>query len=172
MTTIYYTTAPASTATHLPRAARSFAPDADLALARTPAGKPYFPAAPGLHCAVSHSSAVWLCACSDAPVGVDVQHCADRTHAQNAALARRFFHPDETAYLDAHPESFYAIWCAKEACAKLTGRGIDGEFARFSVVADGGLASPIAGTQLHLATREGYCFALVCADGDYAAERI
>lgn len=172
MTTLYYTTRPAATATHLPRAARSFSPHADLTLARTPAGKPYFPAAPDLHVSVSHSDEVWLCACADAPVGVDIQRCSARAPEKSLALARRFFHPDEVAHLAAHPQDFYAVWCAKEACVKLWGSGIAADFPRFSVIADGALVSPIPGTRMHLAAQAGYLLALICADGAYTAQSL
>lgn len=159
------------TASLLPRAARRFC-DAigrtcpDLTLARTPGGKPYFPDAPWLHTSVSHSGACWICACSTAPVGIDIQRIQP---AREAALARRFFHPDEIAWLDGHPGGFFRLWTAKEACVKLTGRGIDGEFSRFSVIAGGRFASPIEGAVLrHLPWDAGYVLCLCGEAGEPA----
>jgi len=44
-------------------------------------------------------------------------------------LAQRFFHADETAWLQAQPEpamveSFVRLWCAKEAVLKAHGQGL------------------------------------------------
>ena len=164
MTILYYPRGTRTdTAELLPRAAAQFAasrgrPCPNLTIARAPGGKPYFPAAPWLHCSVSHSGDIWLCACSDAPIGVDVQHIRP---ARTTALARRFFHPDETAWLEAHPDNFFLLWTAKEACVKRTGRGIDGEFSRFSVITDGRISCPIAGDTLrHLPFADDYVLAL------------
>ena len=152
MTILYHTHGTrADTAELLPRAAAQFSAELgrqtpNLTIAREPGGKPYFPAAPWLYCSVSHSGDVWLCACSDTPVGVDIQRIQP---TRTTALARRFFHPDEIARLDTHPDDFFLIWTAKEACVKRTGRGIDSNFPHFSVIADGRLVSPIAGDTLH-----------------------
>ena len=169
MTHIYYTTGSRTdTAVQLPRAAARYcaalgAALPDLTIARAPGGKPYFPAAPWLHFSVSHSGDVWLCALSDAPVGVDVQY---RQPTREAALARRFFHPREVAWLGENPDSFFRLWTAKEACVKLTGQGIDGAFGRFSVIANGTFAAPIHGAVLrHLPFAEGYVLCLCGADG-------
>lgn len=170
MTVIYHTRGGrGDTAALLPRAARRFCAALgravpDLTIAREPGGKPYFPATPWLHCSVSHSGEIWLCACSTAPVGVDIQRIQP---TREAALARRFFHPDEIAWLDANPDGFFRLWTAKEACVKLTGRGIDGDFSRFSVITDGGLASPIADTALrYLSCTEGYVLCLCGEAGE------
>lgn len=169
MTVIYHTRGSrADTAHLLPRAARRFCAALgravpDLTIAREPGGKPYFPAAPWLHCSVSHSGEIWLCACSTALVGVDIQRVQP---TREAALARRFFHPDEITWLDANPGGFFPLWTAKEACVKLTGQGIDGDFARFSVIANGAFVSPIAGAALHhLPCADGYVLCL-CGDAD------
>lgn len=169
---IYY--APAShtdTAALLPRAAARCCAAIgcavpDLTFARAPGGKPYFPAAPWLHFSISHSGDWWLCAFSGAPVGVDLQRIQP---TREAGIARRFFHPDETAWLAVNPDGFFRLWTAKEACVKLTGRGIDGEFAKFSVVHNGELTSPLAGTVLrHLPFAEGYLLCLCGEPGEAA----
>ena len=169
MTCIYSTHGDRTdTAVLLPRAAARYCADRgvavpDLDIARAPGGKPYFPAAPWLHASVSHSGGIWLCGLSHATIGVDIQRI-QRTREQ--ALARSFFHPDEIRWLAAHPNSFFALWTAKEACVKLTGEGIDGKFACFSVVGDEGFRSPIDDAVLrHLPFAEGYVLCLCGADG-------
>ncbi len=170
MTVIYFARGSrGDTADLLPRAAARFCATLgcavpDLTIAREPGGKPYFPAAPRLYCSVSHSGEYWLCACSTAPVGVDVQRIQP---TREAALARRFFHPAEIAWLDATPDGFFPLWTAKEACVKLTGRGIDGEFSHFSVITNGAFASPIAGAVLrHLPFAEDYVLCLCGEAGE------
>ncbi|MBR7185031.1 MAG: 4'-phosphopantetheinyl transferase superfamily protein [Clostridia bacterium] len=155
------------TAVLLPRAAAEYCaaigrPCPDLTVSRQPGGKPFFAAAPWLHVSVSHSGAYWICACTDAPIGIDLQRIQP---TRTAALARRFFHPDEIAWLDAHPDGFFSLWTAKESCVKLTGRGIDGEFSRFSVIRGGSWQSPCPDTVLrHLPFAAGYVLCLCSAD--------
>lgn len=145
-------------------------PIPDLTVARHAGGKPYFPAAPWLHFSISHSGAWWVCAFSDAPVGVDLQRVQP---ALETSIARRFFHPDEGAWLAGNPTGFFQLWTAKEACVKLTGQGIDGNFSKFSVVRDGGIVSPIEGTVLrYLPFAEGYVLCLCSAPGEAAMEQL
>ncbi|MDR2610285.1 MAG: 4'-phosphopantetheinyl transferase superfamily protein, partial [Clostridiales Family XIII bacterium] len=115
-------------------------------------GKPRF-AAPELadvHFSVSHSGDYLAIAFSEQEVGVDVEHTSRRhTNAERyLAIARRFFAPDEGAYVaggDAEdtvtaPEDvkrrFFRIWTAKEAFVKYTGEGIATGFETFSVLDD------------------------------------
>ncbi|MDO4553483.1 MAG: 4'-phosphopantetheinyl transferase superfamily protein [Bacillota bacterium] len=117
-------------------------------LCRSETGKPRFPQAPGVHFSVTHSGGQWLAAFSEAPVGLDLQihrSCAIE------ALSRRFFHPAETAWLEARgfaPESFFDLWAAKESYVKFTGRGIAGGLDGFSVVNEKGFLSAVDGTAL------------------------
>lgn len=168
MTILYFTRGGRGDTAHLlPCAARQFCgavhqPCPDLTIARESGGKPYFPAAPWLYCSVSHSGDIWICACSTAPVGVDIQRIQP---TREGPLARRFFHPDEIAWLDAHQDGFFSVWTAKEACVKLTGQGIDSDFSRFSVITEGSFCSPFAGTVLrHLPFKEGYVLCLCGAE--------
>lgn len=124
-----------STEELLRRCAADYAPGADCReIARTPAGKPWFPRAPWLHCSVTHSGGWWLAAFARRPIGLDLQihrPCDARR------LARRFFHPREAEWLEEEGrtlEDFFAVWTAKESYAKLTGRGIADGFAAFSVL--------------------------------------
>lgn len=97
-------------------------------------------------------------------MGVDLQRIQ---LTREAGIARRFFHPDEIAWLEANPDGFFQLWPAKEACVKLTGRGIDGDFAKFSVVRSGALTSPLTGTALHhLPFAAGYVLCLCGNPGE------
>ena len=64
----------------------------------------------------------------NAAVGIDLEH--ERPRKQVAALAKRYFHPEEAAWIAAQPEgsarqsAFIRLWCAKEAVLKAHGRGL------------------------------------------------
>ena len=117
---------------------------AELAVARTAEGKPYFPQN-GLHCSVTHSGGIWLCAISALPVGVDLQR---HQKCDRKRIANRFFHPDEASWLETREDAFFDVWCAKESYVKYTGEGMLPGLDRFSVVADGKLAGEINGVPL------------------------
>ena len=134
-------------------------PPGDLRLARGMAGKPYFPLAPDLHFSLSHSGADWVCALSGQPLGLDLQQPRP---VDAAALARRFFHMDEAAYLQAHPEDFFRVWTAKESYVKYTGRGIAGQFASFSVVENGVLCRDMAGVSFRFLPASGESLLCLC----------
>lgn len=111
---------------------------ADIGFETGERGKPRLAEHAGLDFSVSHSGGWAMIALSSVgPVGVDIeQHHARR---DLAALARRFFHPEESAYVEAGDSAarlqrFYAIWTAKEAIAKATGEGLATDFAAFSVL--------------------------------------
>ena len=67
-------------------------------------------------------------------LGVDVERA--RRQARTAALARRFFHPDEVRDLAADPcdpRRFWATWTLKEACLKALGTGFTRSPQSFAV---------------------------------------
>ena len=108
----------------------------DFIIERSPKGKPSFKNLPDLHFSVSHSSDIFVCAFSDAPVGVDIQEYKNRPDEVERCrkIAARFFHVDEVDALDADTVSaFYNIWTAKESYVKFTGYGIDGDFSAFCI---------------------------------------
>jgi 4'-phosphopantetheinyl transferase len=76
----------------------------------------------------SHSGDALLLALGEAvTLGVDIERVRPRPRALE--LARRYFHPDETAWLrslrDAERDAaFVRLWCAKEAVLKAHGHGI------------------------------------------------
>ncbi len=113
----------------------------ELKIARTERGKPYFEGCDDIHFSVSHSGELFACAFAPFPIGLDIQeHVKRRGETDGEAkerclkIAKRFFHLDEVDALELDTVSaFYKIWTAKESYVKLTGRGIDGEFADFCI---------------------------------------
>lgn len=83
-------------------------------IAKTAAGKPFFPAFPDCHFSLSHSGEWRVCGLFEGEIGVDVEIIRPR----RAGLPRRVFR-EEMPW-----EEFYRRWTAMEACGKLTGRGI------------------------------------------------
>ncbi len=128
----------------LPAAAAAWpgARGASLRIERTEQGKPFFPEQPALHCSVTHSGGFWLCALSARPLGVDLER---ERPVDAVKLARRFFLPEEAAYLEERPEDFFLVWTAKESLVKYTGTGLAGHFTDRSVIKDGALAGECGG---------------------------
>ena len=89
-------------------------------------GKPYLSNQPGLFFNLSHSGSQVLGLFSDREVGCDVQ---ERSTFREGVV-RRFFHPEEVAFLFALPpgrdrdEAFTKIWALKESFIKMDGRGM------------------------------------------------
>lgn len=117
---------------------------AELIVARTAEGKPYFPQS-GLHCSVTHSGGIWLCAISALPVGVDLQR---HQECDRNRIAKRFFHPDEARWLETREDAFFDVWCAKESYVKYTGEGMVCGLDGFSAVTGDGMAGRIGGAEL------------------------
>lgn len=166
MIPIYLTAHTAPSHTLLARAAAlsTGLPEADFgALHTLPGGKPVFSRHPALQFSLSHSGDLWACAFSDAPVGLDIQKIVEKPVER---LSRRWFHPAETAYLEAHGFSrFFEVWCAKESVVKYLGTGIDGSFQKFAAADENGLLAGVGDVQLlPFSPAEGYC-------GCLAAER-
>lgn len=129
-------------------------------MARDEWGKPCFPAHPEVYFSVTHSGEYWMCAMARQPVGLDLQR---KTSARRAAISRRFFHPEEDAWLRTNDyRDFFEIWAAKESCVKYIGRGIAFGLQTFSVLSGGGLISQgIDGSCLRrLPFLEGWCLYL------------
>ena len=108
---------------------------------------------------ISHSGDYWACAVAPFPVGIDLQR---RQPCRRERIARRFFHPDEAAWLAGRPEEdFFLIWTAKESYVKWTGEGITDRFSGFSVVgADGGISGCGGAVLRHLPFRADYTLCL------------
>lgn len=104
-------------------------PDA-VPLQRTPHGRPRLlvPHAQD-DISWSHSGQGLLVAhVHDATVGIDLEY--ERPRKRVLALAQRYFHPDEAAWIEASTDeaarqtAFIRLWCAKEAVLKAHGRGL------------------------------------------------
>lgn len=88
----------------------------------------------------SHSGDHLLVTCGEGVrVGCDLERLRPRPNAR--ALARRYFHADESAWLDALPDAdavtaFLRLWCAKEAVLKAHGQGLSFGLHRLRFVDD------------------------------------
>ena len=96
-------------------------------------GKPALLHASAPQFSLSHSGTWVLCAVGGSPLGVDIE--LPRCTIQ---LARRFFHPQETASVEALPpsmqlEALCRLWVAKEAVIKAEGRGLSMPLSSFCV---------------------------------------
>ncbi len=125
-------------------------------------GKPYIRELPQLHFSISHSGEYWVCAFSDAPLGLDLQRHtglatpdSKQKMSNGEKLARRFFHPSEIAWLNRHGyDQFERIWACKESYVKYTGVGLRNGLDYFSVVD----TLPVVQTEIPF--REGYTLVL------------
>jgi len=120
----------------------------------------------------SHSGdLVALAFARDTPVGVDVE--GRRQLHDTLALARRYFSGEEVAMVEKASDTadaFFAIWTAKEAIVKASGKGIGtGDLHGFTVpfrdprlrpVIDGWCVAAID------APLDGYYAAVACRDGE------
>ncbi len=97
-------------------------------------GKPTWDAE-GLFFNLSHSGSIAACAIADRPVGLDVQEACE----YREALVRRFFSPEEQAFLAAASDkdrAFGLVWSRKEAYVKALGTGFTIPLASFSAVGE------------------------------------
>jgi 4'-phosphopantetheinyl transferase len=110
--------------------------EAEIGVRRAPGGRPevYVPNGPTLPVSVSHvDGLVVVAARPGGPVGVDVER---RRPLPAVALAERWYHPAEAAWLRARDEAgreldFLRLWTAKEAVGKALGAGLrDGGLRR------------------------------------------
>ena len=95
-------------------------------------GKPYVENV-RVEFSISHSGNIAVCALSDKPVGIDVEHLRD----VNMNVAKRLFTPDEQNYVFEKwalaKQRFLEIWTRKEAYVKMLGKGIT-YFPEFSTM--------------------------------------
>ena len=143
-------------------------------ICRDDKGAPYLAGEEMPFVSVSHSGDYTVCAVSDGRIGVDLQVIRpykDENEAEQTRrllrLARRFFHPSETEWIEKDPMGrFFTVWSAKESYVKYTGQGIDDDFGMTSVIPDMG---PY-GTEWEcggmyyrlLPFAEGYSFCVCC----------
>ena len=131
-------------------------------------GKPYLPDRPGVHFSLSHSGDRVLCALSEAGIGCDVEG----PRRCELALSRRFFHPDETAWLFALPPreqdaAFRRLWTLKESYVKAVGLGLSLPLDAFRILPEGEGFALTAPGDAHPWTLRSFaaedCFCAVCA---------
>ena len=102
----------------------------EVPLQRSAHGRPQLFAPHAMHdTSWSHSGHGLLIAhAHNAMVGIDLEY--ERPRKQVVALAQRFFHPAEAAWIaeqqeePARQSAFIRLWCAKEAVLKAHGRGL------------------------------------------------
>lgn len=99
-------------------------------------GKPDFVGIP-LHFSLSHAGDRVLCALAQTPVGCDTEPVVTAPQG----VVKRFFHPQEQAYLAAVPNdrydrAFYEIWTQKESVIKRCGDGLRRDLRSFSALGD------------------------------------
>lgn len=104
-----------------------------------PNGKPIFKDRPDWHFSLSHTGEWALCGLDSQPVGVD----AEEVHQDGQRISRRFFAPEETAYLSALPPeqrqiAFARLWTRKESYIKYTGEGLSKGLPSFRVPSGNG----------------------------------
>ncbi len=114
-------------------AVKSLKPDCSLPLRlQTNAfGKPMLEN-DGLHFSLSHTTGFVVCAIGDRELGVDVE----KTRTYREALVRRFFCPEEQAFLGRSADSdedFTVLWTLKESYLKALGCGLNRPLNSFCV---------------------------------------
>lgn len=130
-------------------------------------GKPAL--ADGRQFNLSHAGDYAVLATADDSIGVDVEIIRP---VDCLRIAKRFFHPDELAYLQAQSEpeaAFFALWTLKESYGKALGRGFFVGPARYCILPDGQQSaklkteSPYAFRCYH-GVLPGYCLSVCSAD--------
>ncbi len=103
-----------------------------IRILETDTGKPVVSLS-GVHFSISHSEQLIVCAVNHLPVGIDAEHIRPISRAVvqmacNAWEAEYVLHgvPHDCRELTGDSLlRFFSIWTAKEACAKLTGEGMN-----------------------------------------------
>jgi 4'-phosphopantetheinyl transferase len=99
--------------------------DGNFRLMRTKKGKPYIEDYHDIHFSITHTGSLWMCAVSDAEIGIDAEY-ADRRIFREEKITERFFSEEERRYTGEGDirHRFLEIWTRKEAYLKLRGDGI------------------------------------------------
>lgn len=151
--TVYYTEQPTAGKDFIRLAASAYT-HADCTKAdirREPTGKPFFENKALPFFSLSHSGGFTVCAMGPSPCGIDIQEHLLRGREQDplylCRLAKRFFHPDESAMLEKAESKelcplFFDLWSAKESYVKYTGQGITA-FPTFSVLSPDSLSPAV-----------------------------
>ena len=97
-------------------------------------GRPYLDGRPPF--SLSHAGDYAVLATAEHAVGVDVERIRPIAHA---SIAKRFFHPEEQAYLDTSADpagDFFTIWTLKESYLKAEGCGFARSLQTFALLPD------------------------------------
>ena len=97
-------------------------------------GKLFLTGYSNLHVNLSHSGDYAVCAISDKPVGIDIQHCKPYD-----GMITHCMHKDEISYIETNKnpsDAFYEVWTKKESLFKACGKGIGAGLDTVSVLKD------------------------------------
>ncbi|MDO4475300.1 MAG: 4'-phosphopantetheinyl transferase superfamily protein [Lachnospiraceae bacterium] len=120
----------------------------ELHIETGPQGKPCLPELPDFHYSISHSYDYAAIACSDRPIGLDIQKLLPQRNFLR--LAERFFTPEEVLLIrsaSAPREQlllFTKIWAMKESYVKLLGTGLLTPLNSFQTDPASGMITPAA----------------------------
>ena len=129
-------------------------PPSAVEFSRNEHGKPYAVNSP-LHFNLSHSGDFVLCAVSEDEIGADIEILKPVA----PSLIRRVCTEEEQDFIGEDDHRFLAVWTAKEALAKYSGHGLNGDLKTLSVVRSGHLQVP--GLCLHTELTEEYALAIL-----------
>lgn len=95
------------------------------------------PDAPDFDFNISHTrDAILVGVNTNGLIGVDIENFKRRRPPLN--IMKRFYHPDETAYVNEEPEKqtvrFYECWTRKEAYVKHDGAGITSDLSKINTI--------------------------------------
>lgn len=140
----------------------------EFTLEKGPQGKPFLVGAENFHFNLSHSGQWVVLAWGGSPVGVDVEEI--RMERGREELARRFFTPEEQAYVfrreEGLPKRFLEIWTGKESYLKYLGTGLSKSLLSFSVLS-------LTEVRFHRFSLAGDCCLTLCTqDKDCTLEEI
>lgn len=97
-------------------------PDESVAVFKDENGRPHVDR-PGTFVSVTHAKNVVICGISDTEIGIDFEE--KRKKLDPMKIAKRHFTEEEKNMLQqSGQESFYEIWCRKEAFSKHEGSGL------------------------------------------------
>lgn len=132
---------------------------AEWEVERDPSGKPRIKGREDFHYNLSHSGSWVVLAYGSREAGVDVERIS--MDAGKEKIARRYFTPEEQAYIFAEKEQapyrFCQVWTGKESYLKYLGTGLRKPLGSFSV-----LSLPVP---LHSWTLDGGYVLTLCAEG-------
>ena len=125
-------------------------------------GKPILKNHPDFHYNLSHSGQWIVCACGNAPVGIDVEQVKP---IECVKMARHMFSAEESKDLESKDEVerlnyFYAIWTIKESYLKAKGVGLSEPLDAFSIkVSEDGI--------IHISGQDGFFFKQYVVEHNY-----